>query len=205
MKYLNLLLTGVGGQGIIMAGNIIGEAALASEYDIKKTDSIGMAQRGGSVVSHIRLGRKVHSPLIREGYADIMLAMEKLEAARWGNYLRSDANVIINDYVLPPPSVSLGSEKYPLDSEVMDFIKRRHGRIYLVNAIKYAESLGNIRTFNIFLLGCASLFMPFKVDIWKKAIEQCVPEKMALINCTAFELGRKELRSMRSFKGCVTL
>jgi indolepyruvate ferredoxin oxidoreductase beta subunit len=205
MKGLNLLITGVGGQGIILASNIVGEVALASGYDIKKTDTLGMAQRGGSVISHLRMGRRVHSPLIRVGNVDIMLALEKLEAARWSHYLRIGAIAVVNDYALPPPSVSLGSERYPPDSEIIDSLKRRQACIYLVDAIEHARLLGNIRTFNVFLLGCISLFMPFKIDIWKESVKRCVPEKVAELNCTAFDLGRKELRSVGRRSGVVSL
>jgi len=110
MKKIDLLMTGVGGQGTILASDIIGEVALASGYDVKKTDTLGMAQRGGSVTSHVRLASKVYSPLIKEGEADIMLAFEKLEAARWGYYLKPGGIAIVNNLALPPLSVSLGSE-----------------------------------------------------------------------------------------------
>ncbi|HJX35413.1 MAG TPA: indolepyruvate oxidoreductase subunit beta, partial [Dehalococcoidales bacterium] len=104
----DLLLTGVGGQGNILASDIIGKVALTAGYDVKKTDTLGMAQRGGSVVSHVRIAEKVYSPLIQEGGVDILLAFEKLEGIRWVNYLRPGGIAIINNHALPPLSVNLG-------------------------------------------------------------------------------------------------
>ncbi len=202
MKKLDLLITGVGGQGVILASNIIGEAALAAGYDIKKTDTLGMAQRGGSVLSHVRIGRQVHSPLIKEGDVDIMLALEKLEAARWSHYLRVGAVAIVNNHTLPP-SVSLGNEQYPSDAEVTELLKRRSGYIYFINATSRARELGNARTFNVFLLGCISLFTPFRLDIWKEAIARCVPAKVEKLNCAAFDEGRKEIRGIRLRQGSI--
>ena len=203
MKKLDLLITGVGGQGVILASNIIGEAALAAGYDIKKTDTLGMAQRGGSVLSHVRIGRQVHSPLIKKGDVDIMLALEKLEAARWSHYLRVGAVAIVNNHTLPPPSVSLGNEQYPSDAEVTELLKRRSGYIYFINATSRARELGNTRTFNVFLLGCISLFTPFRLGIWKEAIARCVPAKVEKLNCAAFDEGRKEIRGIRLRQGSI--
>src|SRR4030042_1965648 len=120
----DILITGVGGQGVVLASDIIGETALAAGYDVKKTDTLGMAQRGGSVVSHVRLAPKVWSPLIREGEADLLLAFEKLEAARWGHYLRPGGVAIVNNYEQPPLSVSLGKERYPSDKELTAALNR---------------------------------------------------------------------------------
>ncbi len=202
MKKLDLLITGVGGQGVILVSNIIGEAALAAGYDIKKTDTLGMAQRGGSVLSHVRIGRQVYSPLIKEGDVDIMLALEKLETARWSHYLRTGAVAIVNNHTLPP-SVSLGNEQYPPDAEVTELLKRRSGYIYFINATSRARELGNARTFNVFLLGCISLFTPFRLGTWKEAIARCVPAKAEKLNCAAFDEGRKEIRGIRLRQGSI--
>lgn len=201
MKKLDLLITGVGGQGVILASNIISEAALAAGYDIKKTDTLGMAQRGGSVLSHVRIGRQVYSPLIKEGDVDIMLALEKLEAARWSHYLRAGAIAIVNNHTLPPPSVSLGNEQYPTDTAITELLKRRSGYIYFINATSRARELGNARTFNVFLLGCISPFTPFRISVWKGAIARCVPAKVEKLNHAAFDEGRKEIRGIRLRQG----
>ena len=197
MKKLDLLVTGAGGQGIILASDIIGETAIAAGYDVKKTDTIGMAQRGGSVLSNVRIAHQVWSPLIKQGEVDILLALEKLEAARWVNYLRPGGITIINNQALPPLAVSLGNERYPSDKEIKDIIKRRTDRIYFIEGTRRARELGNIRTLNMFMLGCASLFMPFKVQAWKDSISQRLPANLRQINITAFNQGRKEIRDAR--------
>lgn len=196
MKKLDLLITGIGGQGNILASDIISEAAIDAGYDVKKTDTLGMAQRGGSVISNVRIAREVYSPLIREGEVDILLAFEKLEAARWGHYLRPGGIAIVNNQALPPLSVSIGSEQYPSDEKITDILKQRTDRIYFVAGTRRARELGNIRTLNIFMLGCVSLFLPFSVRVWKDSISQRVPAKSRQINITAFDQGRKEMRSV---------
>ncbi len=193
-KY-DLLITGVGGQGNILASDIAGEVALGAGYDVKKTDTLGMAQRGGSVVSHVRIAKIVHAPLIKEGDVDILLGFEKLEGVRWAGFLRPDGIAIINDHALPPLSVNLGAERYPLDSEVIDILKQRTDRIYMVAGTKRVTELGNSRTLNIFMLGCMSHFMPFKVSEWRRKIAGHLPERLHEINTAAFELGRKEIKN----------
>ena len=197
MKKLDLLITGVGGQGVILASDIIGEAAIVAGYDVKKTDTLGMAQRGGSVISHVRIASQVWSPLAKEGEVDIMLALEKLEAARWGYYLRPGGIAIVNNQALLPLSVSLGNERYPGDEEITGVLKQRTARIYFVDGTRRARELGNVRTFNMFMLGCASLFIPFGVHIWKDSISQRIPSSIRQINIVAFSQGRKEIRGVR--------
>lgn len=194
MKKFDLLVTGVGGQGVILASDIIGEVALAAGYDVKKTDTLGMAQRGGSVVSHVRIGSRVWSPLIKEGEVDVLLAFEKLEAARWGHYLRPEAIAIVNNYARPPLSVNLGNKRYPTDEEITDILRQRTDRIYFIDGTSRAEELGNIRMLNMFMLGCASLFLPIKVSIWQASIGQHVPPSAQQSNITAFKQGRREIR-----------
>lgn len=195
MKKLNLLVTGAGGQGIILASDIIGEVAIAAGYDVKKTDTIGMAQRGGSVLSHVRIADKVWSPLIRKGKVDLLLALEKLEAARWAVYLRSGGIAIVNNHALPPLSVILGNERYPSDEEIIKILKQRTDRVFFIEGTHCARELGNVRTLNIFMLGCASRFIPVKVQIWKDGIARHLPPNLRQINLNAFNQGRKEIRN----------
>jgi indolepyruvate ferredoxin oxidoreductase beta subunit len=197
VKKMDLLITGVGGQGVVLASDIIGETAIAAGFDVKKTDTLGMAQRGGSVVSHVRLGKEVRSPLIKEGEADLLLAFEKLEAARWSHYLKTGATVIINDYEQPPLSVSLGQVKYPTDDDIAAIIKQRTDKLYLINGNQRVKELGNVRTLNIFMLGCFSVFAPLDVEVWRESIRRRMPEKICEINLKAFEAGRKEIQSVR--------
>ena len=193
MKKLDMLVTGVGGQGVVLTSDIIAQAAIAAGYDTKKTDTIGMSQRGGSVISHVRIGTEVHSPLIKQGDVDILLAFEKLEAARWGHYLRHGGIAIINNLALPPLSVSLGEERYPGDDEMIDILKQQADSVYLVDGSQRVKELGNVRTLNMFMLGCASPFIPFKISTWQDEISQYLPDKVRQINLTAFEQGREQI------------
>jgi len=193
MNELNLLITGAGGQGIILASDIIGMSAISAGYDVKKTDSLGMAQRGGSVISHLRIAGRVFSPLIRPGAVDILLSFEKLEAARWAHYLKPDGIAIVNNHALPPLSVSLGNDRYPADVEVRDIFKAYTDSLHFVEGTGKVRALGNLKTLNIFMLGCLSLFMPFPVSTWQENISQRLPHKIRQVNLDAFNLGRKEL------------
>ncbi len=194
MKEFNILVTGVGGQGVILASNIIGEVALAAGYDVKKTDTLGMAQRGGSVISHVRLRQQVDSPLIKTGEVDIMLAFEKLEAVRWSHYLHPEAVAIVNDHALYPLSVNLGVENYPDDEEILSILRRRARRVYFIGATARVKKLGNVKVLNVFLLGSASLFLPLKIRVWQDIIALHVPDRFKKLNATAFSQGRKEMR-----------
>lgn len=194
MKKLDLLITGIGGQGVILASDIIGEAALAEGYDVKKTDTLGMAQRGGSVISHVRIARQVWSPLIRQGEVDILLAFEKLEAARWSHYLCQGGTAIINNQSIPPLSVSTGVECYPSDEEITDILKQRTDRIYFIDGVARAKEIGNVRAVNTFMLGCTSVFIPLKVQTWQDSLSQHLPAKLLDINLLAFDRGRREIR-----------
>lgn len=193
MGQFGLLITGVGGQGIILASDIIGEAAIAAGYDVKKTDTLGMAQRGGSVLSHVRIGEKVLSPLIAEGHVNLLLSFEKLEAARWCNYLNDASSVIVNDYAQPPLAVNLGYEKYPDDDEIRGLLNQRTGHVYYVHGTEQARRIGDVRALNTYMLGCASCFLPFSTMVWEGTIGQRVPAKYKDVNMAAFEAGRKDI------------
>lgn len=194
MKKFDLLMTGVGGQGVILASNIVGEVALAAGYDVKKTDTLGMAQRGGSVVSHVRLGPKIYSPLIKAGEVDILVAFEKLEAARWSHYLRPEGIAIVNNHALQPLSINLGNERYPNDEVLANILQRGSERIYFVEGTKRVKKWGNIKILNMYLLGCASVFLPLKIRVWQDIISQHVPSIVRELNTIAFSQGRKEIR-----------
>ena len=146
------------------------------------------------MVSHVRISHRVWSPLIKEGEVDILVAFEKLEAARWSHYLQPGAIAIVNNHALPPLSVNLGNERYPSDEEITNILRQRSERIYFVNGTSRVRELGNIRTLNMFMLGCASLFVPLEVHIWRDSISQRVPSSIRQINITAFDQGRKEIK-----------
>ena len=194
----DILMVGVGGQGIILASDILGEAALEKGLDIKKTDTLGMAQRGGSVTSHLRIGQKVWSPLTSPAEADILLAFEKLEAARWVNYLKPGGLAIINNLAIPPLSISLGSQKYPGDQEILDSFKQRTSRLCLVDGSGKIAHLGDTRTLNIFMLGFLSTFLPLDIDsaAWESCLRKQLPSRILDINLRAFEKGREEALSV---------
>lgn len=192
IKKQDVLLIGVGGQGIILASDILGEVAIAAGYDVKKTDTIGMAQRGGSVVSHVRIASRVWSPLIKEGDVDILIAFEKLEAARWAPYLKSGGLAVINNHAIPPLSVSLGTSQYPGNQEVADILRQLTDKIYFIDGTEKAKELGDIRTLNILMLGYISSLLPIKLEIWQDCISKTLPPKILDINVRAFEQGRKE-------------
>jgi len=188
----DILMVGVGGQGIVLASDILGDVALAMGLDVKKTDTLGMAQRGGSVTSHLRMGKKVWSPLISPKEADILLAFEKLEAARWVNYVKPDGIVIINNLAIPPLSISLGTQKYPADSDIIASFKQRTTHIHMLDGSKEAGNIGDVRTLNVFMLGFLSVLFPINIElaVWQQGISRHLPEKLLSMNMRAFEKGR---------------
>ena len=189
----DVLMVGVGGQGIILASDILGDVALDIGLDVKKTDTLGMAQRGGSVTSHLRMGEKIWAPLINTCEADILLAFEKLEAARWVGYLRPGGAVIINNLAIPPLSISLGTQVYPDDETVLGSFRRVTKSVYLINGTERAADLGDVRTLNIFMLGYLSRFLPFKITDaqWQKGMAKHLQAKILELNKRAFEAGRE--------------
>lgn len=193
MKKQDLLVVGVGGQGIVLASDILGEVAMAAGYDVKKTDTLGMAQRGGSVVSHVRIADKVWSPLIKEGDVDILVAFEKLEAARWSYFLGEGSAAIINNQATPPLSVSLGANQYPGDKEIEDILKRSAEHFYFIDGTSQAKEMGDIRTLNMLMLGCVSSLLPIDVKIWKECITQRLSPNILKMNMVAFDKGREEM------------
>jgi indolepyruvate ferredoxin oxidoreductase beta subunit len=132
--------------------------------------------------------------LIRAGEVDILLAFEKLEAARWSHYLSPGAIAIINNHALRPISVNLGDERYPSDEEIAGILRRGSERIYFIKGTERVKKLGNIKILNVFLLGCASVFLPLKIRVWQDIISQHVPPSVRELNTTAFNQGRKEMR-----------
>lgn len=188
MNTKNIVICGVGGQGIILASNVLCTAAFAEGNDVKKSEVHGMAQRGGSVITHVRFGKKVHSPLIEQDTADLILAFEKLEALRYLNYVKPEGMIIVNDREIPPMSVLVGAAEYPQD---IDRKLRRRGRTLFVDADERALELGNIRTANIILLGVLSQFMDFEKTSWDHAIKENVKAKYVDLNIVAFEKGKE--------------
>lgn len=184
----NILLVGVGGQGILLASEILSETFMLAGFDVKKSEIHGMSQRGGSVVSHVRYGREVFSPLVPEGEGDILFGFELMETCRSLPLLKPGAAVIANDLRIPPPSVLMGREAYPeglaetIAAEFPDFL--------LVDGLKLASEAGNPRAANTVLLGAVSRRLDVAEEYWLQALEKMVPKKALDVNRKAFLLGR---------------
>lgn len=187
MSVFNVVIVGVGGQGVLLTSKIIAETALEQGLDVKQSEVHGMAQRGGSVISHVRFGKKVYSPIVSEGDADLLIGFEPLETARYIHYLKKDGIVIYNTYRISSITVSIGAEKYPEDID--EIIKKNAKKVYPLDGTKLAVEAGDKRALNIVLLGASLKYLPLNKNIVLKAIENSVKGKALEINKKAFELG----------------
>jgi len=188
-KTSNILLCGVGGQGILLASVIISSALVMAGFDVKQSEVHGMAQRGGSVISHIRFGEKVYSPLIELGAADFAASFELLEALRYLSYFNKDTKVIVNTQKILPSPVSTGMDTYPPD--VLEQLKSRGLTVLPVEAFEIARASGEARAANVVITGALSVFLPVEEKIFLEVIEKRVPEKIRAVNIKAFLEGRK--------------
>lgn len=186
----NILITGVGGQGLVLATKIISTVAFYEGYDIKTSDVIGLAQRGGLIWGCIRFGENVPSPLIPNGQGDMLLAMEKLEALRWIHLLKDGAKIIINDEEIYPNRVLIEKDEYP--ANIGSTLSEKGFDIKLVNARDISKDLGNVKISNTVLLGVLSNHLPFSYDSWIKVITESVPVSTIEINIKAFDKGREQ-------------
>jgi len=191
---LSFLLVGVGGQGTILASDILAEAGLKLGYDVKKAEIHGMSQRGGSVVSNLRWGEKVFSPIVPLGSADILVAFEKLEAARFVDYLRPGGLALVNDYAIPPITVSAGASLYPSDEQIWANLDRCSAQSVWLNGMRIAEDLGNIKTANVVIVGALCALLDLPEDAFLAAVESRVPTKYLEVNKKAFAAGREAVR-----------
>jgi len=183
----NIILVGVGGQGIILASEVLAEAALEAGYDVRKSEVHGMAQRGGSVSSHVRFGKEVKSPLIELGHADYMLAFEKVEGLRSCDYLRTGATIIMNDTEIIPPTVSIGMGEYP--ENVPGKLRELGFDLVLLDARRLAEQAGTAKAANVVLLASMASLLDIDKEIWENVIRRRVPKKFIDVNMEAFRLG----------------
>lgn len=186
-KTTNILFVGVGGQGTILASNILSQGLIDAGFDVKMSEVHGMAQRGGSVSTQIRFGKKVYSPLIPEKEADFILSFEKIEAGRWLNFLNPEGVLIINNYEIYPTTVLTGENKYPED--ILEKIKDKVKNCITVDAANEALKLGNIKTQNMILLGVLIGQLDIKSIDWENIIRNSLPEKIVEINLKAFKTG----------------
>lgn len=192
-KVTNIFLSGVGGQGTILASNVLTEVFVDAGYDVKKSEVHGMAQRGGDVTTHFRFGKKVYSPLIKAGDVDFLLSFELLEALRYINWVKSDGKIIINKQEVFPPSVNLGMAKYPKEVDKV-FKKYYKENVHMLNGLDIATKLGNAQAANVVLIGAFSNFFPeIKEEAWIKAIKGLLKERLHELNIKAFREGRKAL------------
>lgn len=184
---ISILLVGVGGQGTILASKILTNVAIKQGYDVKMTEIHGMAQRGGSVVTQVRMGEKVHSPLIEPGQADYIVAFEQLEALRWMHFLNEKGTVIVNTQRINPMTVIIGSAEYP--SDALEQVKAAAPETISLDALEIAKKLGNMRVVNVVLLGAMAKQMDIAKEDWLAALEATVPAHFLKLNRQAFEAG----------------
>lgn len=188
MQTKNIMIVGVGGQGTLLASKLLGKLLLGKGYDVKVSEVHGMSQRGGSVVTYVRYGDKVYSPVIDKGEADVIVSFEMLEAARWAEYLKKDGVIITNTQQVNPMPVITGAQEYPQNLE--NKLKEMGINLYALDALSLAEKAGSSKAVNIVLMGRLSKLFDFTEEEWLAAIEQSVPPKFLELNKKAFALGR---------------
>ncbi len=185
----SIMIVGVGGQGTLLASRLLGHALLAQGVDVKISEVHGMAQRGGSVVTYVKYGEKVHSPVITQGEADVLISFEQLEAARWVSYLKKGGVLLTNTQQIDPMPVITGAASYPQD--IVGELKALGADVRAVDALALAEQAGSAKAVNTVLIGLFSRLVDFPEETWQEAVEACVPPKFLELNREAFRLGRE--------------
>ncbi len=188
METKSIMIVGVGGQGSLLASRLLGNVLLAQGYDVKVSEVHGMSQRGGSVVTYVKYGEKVYSPIIEKGEADAVISFELLEAARCLPYLKKGGKLITSTQKIEPMPVITGAAQYPDD--LAEKIKAAGADIIAVDALALAEQAGTAKASNVVLMGVFAATTNYSDDLWQKALEQCVPPKFLELNKKAFELGK---------------
>ena len=183
----NIMIVGVGGQGSLLASKLLGRLFLSKGYDVKVSEVHGMSQRGGSVVTYVRFGEVVYSPVIDEGEADFVVSFELLEAARWAKFLKKNGKVITNTQQINPMPVVTGAAEYP--AELVEKMKADGFNVDAINALELAEMAGSSKAVNLVLMGRLSKYFDFTEEEWMNAIEESVPQKFLEMNKKAFALG----------------
>lgn len=191
MNTKSIMIVGVGGQGSLLASRMMGNVLLAQGFDVKVSEVHGMSQRGGSVVTYVRYGDKVASPIIDKGGADLIISFEQLEAARWISYLKEDGKIVVSTQETNPMPVITGAATYP--ENLIDKIKAEGIDIIPVDALSIAKELGNAKASNVVLMGVVSRLLDFDEKYWQNAIKECVPAKFLELNQKAFEKGKNIL------------
>ncbi|MCH5257558.1 MAG: indolepyruvate oxidoreductase subunit beta [Lachnospiraceae bacterium] len=189
MSTKNIMIVGVGGQGTLLASKLLGYVLLGQGYDVKVSEVHGMSQRGGSVVTYVRFGEKVYSPVIDRGEADIIISFEKLEAARWLEYLKPGGQIITNTQEVEPMPVITGAAQYP--EQLLEKMQTAGAKVDAKDFLAIAEEAGSAKAVNLALMGRFSTYFPeIRDEEWQKAIEACVPAKFLELNKKAFDMGR---------------
>lgn len=186
MQTKNIMIVGVGGQGTLLTSRILGGITVGAGYDVKLSEVHGMAQRGGSVVTFVRYGDEVAEPIVEEGQADVLIAFERLEALRYAHFLKPEGVIVVNDWRIDPITVVTGAAQYP--DGIIENLSAKH-KVYSMNAMEEAARLGNVKAFNVIILGLAARHMDFDREAWLGVIEKTVPPKTVGINKAAFLLG----------------
>ena len=189
METKNIMIVGVGGQGSLLASKLLGRLLLDQGYDVKVSEVHGMSQRGGSVVTYVRYGDRVNSPVIDRGEADFIVSFELLEAARWLSYLKPDGQIVTNTQQIDPMPVITGAAQYPQD--LVEKMKATGARVDALDCLALAEEAGSSKAVNIVLMGRLSKWFDFPEEQWLTAIEESVPPKFLEMNKKAFHLGRE--------------
>ena len=184
----NIMIVGVGGQGTLLASKMLGHLLLGQGYDVKVSEVHGMSQRGGSVVTYVRYGDKVYSPVIDEGEADFIVSFEQLEAARWMGYLKPSGVIVTNTQKTDPMPVITGAMSYP--ENLIDKMREKGAKVDAVDALPLAEKAGTSKAVNLVLMGRLSRYFDFDDAVWQEAIDACVPAKFLEMNRKAFALGK---------------
>lgn len=184
------MITGVGGQGTVLTSDIMAAVGLAAGYDVKKSDILGLAVRGGAVVGHVRWGEEVHSPIVPEGRVDYLLAFEILECLRWLNQVRPEGVVLANQQEIHPVTVSSGFATYPGEETVNKALQAATPNVYRVPGLDIAQKLGSTRVLNVVLLGALSALLPVEPETWESVLKQRVPSRFVGLNLQAFHQGR---------------
>lgn len=187
MDNLNIMLVGVGGQGTLLASRILGNVAMKKGYDVKVSEVHGMSQRGGSVVTYVKMGEKVYSPLIEKGEADIIIAFEKLEALRWVEYLKKGGTLVINDQEINPMPVIIGKAKYP--ENIIGLLRDNDIQVQSIDALAIARECGNSKAVNVVLIGLMARSTNMSREVWLQAMEEVIPPKLLEVNIKAFNEG----------------
>lgn len=187
MNNKNIILAGVGGQGLVLTTKIMSEAAFEAGFDVKTNDVIGLSQRGGKIWGSVKIGEKINSPNIAPGQGDILIAFEALEGRRWREMMKPNNSVaVINEYEMAPTLVQQEKEEYPED--IFEKIAE-NSELIKINATKIAKHLGNAAVANILMLGIAARYLDIPKEIWYKALEDNVPTKFIDMNKEAFNMG----------------